>query len=162
VPPEQVHCHWLDWGIVCTFCCCQYSCCTFWLKISCRVLWGIFLILRETTNRTLFHHLSRYALFDYVGLLFARSGSSKCILLPLFTFDDQVGEGNDLNCETALPAHNDSVDDKTALVSDQWVFQSHNMTVIGFGTPKFIVIPLGSNDRMYSSREALIKHMRSI
>jgi hypothetical protein len=32
---------------------------------------------------------------------------------------EQVGEGNDLNCETALPAHNDSVDDKTALVSDQ-------------------------------------------
>lgn len=44
---------------------------------------------------------------------------SKCICLPIFTFDDQVGEGNeDLNCGTA-PAHNDSVDDKTAVVSDQ-------------------------------------------
>ncbi|KAJ1424745.1 Zinc finger, GATA-type [Sesbania bispinosa] len=31
---------------------------------------------------------------------------------------EQVGEGNDLNCRTAMPAHND-VNDKTALVSDR-------------------------------------------
>lgn len=37
----------------------------------------------------------------------------------LYTLDDQVSEVNDLNCETAIPAHNDSVDDKTALTSDQ-------------------------------------------
>jgi len=46
-------------------------------------------------------------------------GCSKCIRLPIFAFDDQVGEGNeDLNCGNA-PVHNDSVDDKTAVVSDQ-------------------------------------------